>query len=102
MRVRFSGAQRMVIDGPFAETKEVVGGFWLWQVKSMDEAIAWAKRCPDFQGQEAELEIRRVFDLDDFGGELPPEFRAQEERHRAQAAANAWARSCSTSAGFSA
>ena len=83
-RVRFSGAKRTVIDGPFAETKELIAGFWLWQVKSMDEAVAWLKRAP-FDGG-TEVEIRPVFEADDFGKELTPELRAQEERLRAQIA----------------
>ena len=84
-RVRFSGAQRTVVDGPFAETKELIAGFWLWQVKSMDEAIEWARRCPDpMPGEEAELEIRPVFEADDFGKEFTPELRAQEDRLRAE------------------
>ena len=81
-RVRFSGASRTVIDGPFAETKELVAGFWLWQVRSMDEAVEWLKRAP-FDGG-AEVEIRPVFEADDFGKEFTPELRAQEERLRAQ------------------
>jgi hypothetical protein len=83
-RVRFSGSQRTVIDGPFGETKELVAGFWLWQVKSMDEAIEWLKRAPF---DNAELEIRPVFEPDDFGKEFTPELRAQEERLRAQISA---------------
>ena len=83
-RVRFSGSQRTVIDGPFAEAKELVAGFWLLQVKSKEEAIAWAKRVPFRDG---EVEIRQVFEADDFGPALTPELRAQEERLRAQAAA---------------
>jgi hypothetical protein len=87
-RVRFSGAKRTVIDGPFAETKELVAGFWLWQVKSKDEAIGWVKRCPNpFPGAESEIEIRQVFEAEDFGAEFTPELRAQEERIRAQVAA---------------
>ena len=80
-RVRFSGRQRTVIDGPFAETKELIAGFWLWQVKSMDEAVEWLKRAP-FDGGE-EVEIRPVFEADDFGAEYTPELREQEERQRA-------------------
>jgi hypothetical protein len=83
-RVRFSGSQRSVIDGPFAETKELVAGFWLWQVKSMEEAVDWVRRCPNPMEGESEIEIRPVFDADDFGAELTPELRAQEERLRAQ------------------
>jgi hypothetical protein len=86
-RVRFSGAGRTVIDGPFAETKELVAGFWLWQVKSMDEAVEWLKRAPFEEG--AEIEIRPVFEADDFGKEFTPELRAQEERLRAQIAGKA-------------
>lgn len=87
-RVRFSGRKRTVIDGPFAETKELVAGYWLWQVGSKEEAIEWVKRCPDpFPGQDAEIEIRQVFEAEDFGTEFTPELRAQEERVRAQAAA---------------
>jgi len=82
-RVRFSGAKRTVIDGPFAETKELVAGFWLWQVKSKEEAIEWLKRAPF---QEGEVEIRQVFEAEDFGPALTPEVRKQEERIRAQAA----------------
>ena len=85
-RVRFSGGKRTVIDGPFAETKELIAGFWLWQVKSMDEAIEWVKRCPNPMGVEAEIEIRQVFEAEDFGPALTPELRAQEERQRAQVA----------------
>ena len=81
-RVRFSGQERTTIDGPFAETKELVAGFWLWQVKNMDEAVEWLKRAPFEDG--AELEIRPLFEADDFGKEFTPELRAQEERLRAQ------------------
>jgi hypothetical protein len=86
-RIRFDGKKRTVIDGPFAETKELIAGFWLWQVKSMDEAVEWLKRAPFDEG--AELEIRRVFEDDDFGEEFTPELRQQEARHRAHAEANA-------------
>ena len=82
-RVRFAGKQRTVIDGPFAETKELIAGFWLWQVKSKDEAIAWLKRAPF---QEGEVEVRQVFEADDFGDNMTPELRAQEERLRKQTA----------------
>ena len=82
-RVRFSGAKRTVIDGPFAETKELVAGFWLWQVKSMAEAVEWLKRCPNPHPGESEVEIRPVFEASDFGEELTPELRAQEDRLRA-------------------
>jgi hypothetical protein len=81
-RVRFSGRQRQVIDGPFAETKELVAGFWLWQVRSLDEAVEWLKRAP-FDGG-TEVEIRPVFEADDFGAEFTPELRAREERLRAE------------------
>jgi hypothetical protein len=83
-RVRFSGAKRTVIDGPFAETKELVAGYWLWKVNSMAEAIEWAKRCPNPTGAEGEIEIRPVFEASDFGAEFTPELREQEERLRAQ------------------
>jgi hypothetical protein len=83
-RVRFSGRQRTVIDGPFAETKELVAGFWLWQVKSMEEAIEWVRRCPNPMPTESEIEIRPVFEAEDFGAEFTPELRAQEDRRRAQ------------------
>jgi hypothetical protein len=86
-RVKFSGANRTVIDGPFAETKELIAGFWLWQVKSKDEAIEWVKRCPNPTGEEAEIEIRQVFEAEDFGPALTPELREQEQRLRAQAGA---------------
>ena len=86
-RVRFSGEKRTVIDGPFAETKELIAGFWLWQVQSMEEAIEWVKRCPNPMGVESEIEIRRVFEADDFGAEFTPELREQDERLRAQVAA---------------
>jgi hypothetical protein len=86
-RVKFSGNQRQVVDGPFAETKELIAGFWLWQVHSREEAIEWVKRCPNpFEG-ESEIEIRQVFEAEDFGPELTPELREQEERLRAQAEA---------------
>ena len=86
-RVRFSGTKRTVIDGPFSETKELIAGFWLIQVKSKEEAIEWVKRSPNpFPGAESEIEIRQVFEADDFGAEFTPELREQEERLRAQAA----------------
>jgi hypothetical protein len=86
-RVRFSGERRTVIDGPFTETKELIAGFWLWQVKSRQEAIDWVKRCPNpMPGTEAEIEIRQVFEAQDFGAEFTPELREQEDRLRAQAA----------------
>jgi hypothetical protein len=83
-RVRFSGDKRTVIDGPFAETKELICGFWLWQVKSREEAIEWVKRCPNPLDGESEIEIRQVFEAEDFGAEFTPELREQEERLRAQ------------------
>jgi hypothetical protein len=84
-RVRFSGGNKTVIDGPFAETKELVAGFWLWQVKSIEEALQWARRCPDpMPGEQAELEIRPVFEAEDFGAEYTPELRAQDDRLRAE------------------
>ncbi|MBX7184660.1 MAG: YciI family protein [Vicinamibacteria bacterium] len=85
-RVRFSGKTRTVVDGPFSETKELVSGFWLWQVKSMEEAIEWVKRCPNPMPVDSEIEIRRVFDPEDFGAALTPELREQEERLRAETA----------------
>jgi hypothetical protein len=84
-RVKFSGAKRTVVDGPFTETKELIAGFWLWQVRSMDEAIEWVKRCPNPHEGDSEIEIRPVFEAQDFGAELTPELRQQEERLRAQA-----------------
>src|ERR1700674_2267921 len=86
-RVKFAGAKRTVVDGPFAETKELIAGFWLWEVKSMDEALAWVKRIPNPTGVEGEVEIRQVFEADDFGANLTPEARQREERVRSQAAA---------------
>ena len=85
-RVRFSGDKRTVIDGPFSETKELIAGFWLWQVKSMEEAIEWVKRCPNPMNTESDIEIRQVFEMEDFGAELTPELREQEKRLWAQAA----------------
>ncbi|HTI50573.1 MAG TPA: YciI family protein [Planctomycetaceae bacterium] len=85
-RVRFSGSGRTVIDGPFAETKELLAGFWLWNVESKEAAIEWVKRCPNPTGEEAEIEIRQVFEPDDFGPALTPELREQEERLRMQSA----------------
>ena len=87
-RVKFSGTTRTLIDGPFAETRELIAGYWLWQVKSKEEAIACVKRCPNpaGEGKEGEIEIRRVFEAEDFGAEFTPELREQEERLRAQAA----------------
>jgi len=90
VRVRFSGGKPSVIDGPFAETKELIAGFWLWQVRSMEEAIEWVKRCPSPAGAtEGEIEIRQVFELEEFGSEFTPELREQELRQRARAEANA-------------
>ena len=85
VRVRFSGDQREVIDGPFAETKELVAGYWLWRVESMQQAIDWVKRCPNPMPSESYIEIRPVFELDDFGDALTPELREQEERLMAEA-----------------
>src|SRR5215208_3167049 len=84
-RIRFSGDKRTVIDGPFAETKELIAGFWMWQCKSKEEAIEWVKRCPNPTGEESEIEIRQVFENDDFGESFTPELRAQEDRIRAEA-----------------
>jgi hypothetical protein len=84
-RVRFSGPKRTVVDGPFTETKELVAGFWLWQVKSMAEAIEWLKRCPNPSPGESEVEVRRVFEAADFGEALPADVRESEERFRAKA-----------------
>jgi hypothetical protein len=86
-RVKFSGAQRTVIDGPFPETKELIAGFWLWQVNSKEEAIEWVKRCPNPMGGESEIEIRQVFEAEDFGAEFTPELREQAARQRARLAA---------------
>lgn len=88
-RVTFSGRKTTVVDGPFAETKELIAGFWLWQVRSMEEAIEWVRRCPNPTGAESEIEIRPVFEADDFGEAFTPELREQEERLRAQAAERA-------------
>jgi hypothetical protein len=86
-RVRFSGRDRTVTDGPFAETKELVAGFWLWQVRSMEEAVEWAKRCPNpMPNEDSDIEIRQVFEFEDFGDALTPELREQEAQLRAQAA----------------
>jgi hypothetical protein len=85
-RVRFSGDKRTVIDGPFAETKELIAGFWLWQVKSKQEAIEWLKRCPNPHNEETEVEIRQVFEIDDFGPAATPEVRKRQERLRKQTA----------------
>ena len=83
-RVRFSGNKRTVIDGPFAETKELVAGFWLWNAKSKEEAIEWVKKCPNPMPGDSEIEIRQIFEPEDFGGEFTPELREQEERLRAE------------------
>jgi hypothetical protein len=91
-RVRFSGTKRTVIDGPFAETKELVAGFWLWQVKSLEEAIEWVKRCPNPMESDSDIEIRQVFEAEDFGAEFTPELREQEERLMAEVKAQAAAR----------
>lgn len=88
-RVRFAGTQRTVIDGPFAETKELVAGFWIWKCASMDEAVAWLKKCPNPHPDECEVEIRQIFSAEDFGEALTPELKAQEDRQREQAARNA-------------
>ncbi|HEY5095223.1 MAG TPA: YciI family protein [Candidatus Eremiobacteraceae bacterium] len=89
VRVKFSGEKRTVTDGPFAETKELIAGFWLWQVKSKEEAIEWVKRCPNPHDGESEIEIRQVFEADDFGAALTPEAKKTEERVSAQITANA-------------
>jgi hypothetical protein len=86
VRVTFSGEQRSVTDGPFAETKELIAGYWLWQVKSMDEAVEWVKRCPNPMEGESVIEIRPIFEADDFGEAFTPELREQEERLRARVA----------------
>jgi hypothetical protein len=87
-RVKFSGGKRIVTDGPFAETKELIAGFWIWKCKSKAEAIEWVKRCPDpMPGEESELEIRQIFEAEDFGAEFTPELREQEDRLRAENAA---------------
>jgi hypothetical protein len=84
-RVRFAGDKKTVIDGPFAETKDLIAGYWIWQVKSMEEAVEWVRRCPDpMPGEESEIEIRPVFEAEDFGKAFTPELRAQEERLRAE------------------
>jgi hypothetical protein len=85
-RVKFSGAKRTVIDGPFPETKELICGFWIWQVKSKEEAIEWVKRCPNPHNEDTEIEIRQVFEAEDFGAEFTPELREQEDRLRKQIA----------------
>ena len=85
-RVRFSGRSRTVIDGPFTETKELIAGFWLWQVRSMEEAVEWVKRCPNPHNEESEIEIRQVFEAEDFGPALTPELKEQDERLRLRVA----------------
>jgi hypothetical protein len=85
-RVKFSGAKRTVIDGPFPETKELICGFWIWQVKSKEEAIEWVKRCPNPHNEDTEIEIRQVFEAEDFGAEFTPQLREQEDRLRKQIA----------------
>jgi len=85
-RVKFSGEKRTVIDGPFIEAKELIAGFWIWQVSSKEAAIEWVKRCPNPMGVESEIEIRQVFEAEDFGTEFTPELREQDERQRAQIA----------------
>jgi hypothetical protein len=84
VRIQFSGDDRKVVDGPFTETKELVAGYWLWQVRDMDEAIEWAKRCPNPTGEESVLELRPVFELDDFGDAVTPEVRERDERLRSE------------------
>lgn len=85
-RVRFSGKDRSVVNGPFAETKELIAGYWIWQVKSMEEAIEWVKKCPNPMNEESDIEIRQIFEAEDFGAEFTPELREQEERIRKEAA----------------
>jgi len=85
-RVKFSGRKRTVIDGPFTETRELIAGFWLWQVKSKQEAIEWVKRCPNPHNEDTEVEIRQIFEMEDFGAEMTPELREQEERLRTKIA----------------
>ncbi len=85
-RVRFSGSDRKVVDGPFAETKELIAGYWLWRVKSMEEAIAWVKRCPNPMKEDSEIEIRPIFEAEDFGEAFTPELQEQERRIMAEAA----------------
>ena len=86
-RIHFKGDKRTVIDGPFAETKELIAGYWIWQVRSMDEAVEWVKRCPNPMESESDIDIRQIFEADDFGAELTPELRQKEERIRKEAAA---------------
>lgn len=85
-RVRFSGKDRSVVNGPFAETKELIAGYWIWQVKSMEEAIEWVKKCPNPMNEESDIEIRQIFEAEDFGAEFTPELREQEDRIRKEAA----------------
>lgn len=89
VRVHFAGSRRTVTDGPFTETKELIAGFWIWQVRSMEEAIEWIKRCPNPTGHDSEIEIRPVFEAEDFGAEFTPELRAQEARLRSEIARKA-------------
>ncbi|MDT4969518.1 MAG: hypothetical protein QOJ64_4255 [Acidobacteriota bacterium] len=86
LRVKFSGDKRTVIDGPFAETKELIAGFWIWKVNSKEEAIEWLKRCPNPSGEESEVELRQIFEAEDFGAEFTPELKEQEDRLRAEIA----------------
>jgi len=86
-RVRFSGADRSVVDGPFAETKELIAGYWVWQVKSIEEAVEWVKRCPNPMNEDSDIEIRPFFEMEDFGDAMTPELREAEERMRAEVAA---------------
>ncbi len=88
-RIHFSGTSRTVTDGPFAETKELIAGYWIWKVKSMDEAVEWVKRCPNPHNEESDIEIRQIFEAEDFGAELTPELREQERRLRERAEKNA-------------
>ena len=88
-RVRFSGKNRTVIDGPFTETKEIIAGYWIWKVTDMDEAVAWVKRCPNPHMEDCEIEIRPVFEMEDFGEAMTPDLRAQEERLMTEARKNA-------------
>ena len=88
-RVRFSGSGRTVVDGPFAETKELIAGYWIWKVKSMDEAVGWVKRCPNPHNEDSEIEIRQIFEMEDFGAEFTPELQEQERRVFEQAKKNA-------------
>jgi hypothetical protein len=85
-RIKFSGTNRTVVDGPFMETKELIAGYWIWRVKSMEEAVEWVKRCPNPHVGDSEIEIRRIFETEDFGAELTPELREQEERIRKESA----------------